>query len=802
MKINRLIDYIYNCLRISTLQASAILPILALITSMSVRAEHRYTLDKEGLTGRENVYTDPIKLFNEIKDLTGTVTIEVAPSVYWLDNPDDPEIRIPKKGEGIPFAIELNCDTLNIIGLAENPEDVVFAVNRGQTQGAVGNFTIFKFRGKQLSTENITYGNYCNLDLEYPRDPSQNRAKRKDAIVQAQIGICEGTEKLVAHNCRFLSRLNLCPFIGARRTLFNGCYFECTDDALSGSAVYHKCGFTFFSSKPFYGTDKTGAIFLDCDILSKCNGPQYFTKVPGMITAIDTRFTSDAPIDIRWTRDTSDVRCFQQNITLNDEPVIIDDTRRGLSTILDDSPLLDAYKFEYDGKSYYNLSNLLNGNDGWDPMLMDSITKAAETEYGNHLRGLPVALRITAEDRELEAYGDTLILTTTPLLWGGFPTGEERKIEFVSNNPTPKGALKTLSAGLPSGLRASYTVRMKPFLKAAPEIIGRPKVFFDKKDGVYRVNYKLTGDGDDSSHITWGRAYKDGRTEAVKKGQGESGRTYRPTAADKGYHIAALIYPGYTDTKYGNKYVSNYTKVGGKNISEIVESYMATDFSDVPVIQRKPGKKGLWIFDTNKPKDTYHVDWEAADEAGWYYGKGFDASTGEGLVQTVRGARLSYVPQRDGCKRMEVTVIAEPAKSGGQGFGSATKQYMDVCVKFDPETLTGYALRMERTSDHDRAVVFSLIKYENGETSEISRQMVSDCYRNPCTIKISADNDMLYATASTEAPATRKCCDQVADKVDLNASIEASDRTGFCIQHTGTTGPSSTLIRNVELNWE
>lgn len=768
-----------------------------------VAAQHRFILDRENLTGNADAYTDAIKLFEDIKDLKGSVTIEVAPSVYWLDNPDDPEIRTPKKGEGTPFAIEINCDTLNIIGLAEKPEDVVFAVNRGQTQGAVGNFTMFKFRGKQLNTENITYGNYCNLDLEYPRDPSQNRPKRKDAIVQAQIGICEGTDKLTAKNCRFLSRLNLCPFIGARRTLYDNCYFECTDDALSGSAIYHKCGFTFFSSKPFYSTDKTGAIFLDCDIHSKCNGPQYFTKAPGMVTAIDTRFTSDSPVDLRWTRDASDTRCFQQNITLNGQPVIIDDSRRELSTILDDSPLLDAYKFEYDGKSYYNFSNLLNGIDGWDPMQSDAITIKAEEEYGQPLRGLPVAIMMNADNRELEAHGDTLIVKCTPLLWGGDPAGESYTLDYISDNPYPKGALKTMYTRLPSGLSAVHTVKIKPFLKDAPRLIGKPKVKFDKKEGVYRLEYKLSDEGIDNSYINWGRAYDDKRTEAVRKGRGADASVYRPTPADAGHYIAAYVLPEYSDSKQGDPMVSNYVKVDKRQIEGgPIETGLSTDFSDVPVVKRKSGKTGLWIFDTYKPKDTAHVDWDATDETGWYYGEGFDASTGTGLVQTARGARLSYTPQRDGCEKMDVTLIVEPAKSGGQGFGSATKQYMDVCVKFDTETLTGYALRIERTADHDRAVSFSLIRYYNGETMEISDKTVSNCFRNPCTISISADDGKLTANAFTDAPPAKKCCDEVKESVILSADIKPSDLTGFCIQHTGTTGPSSTLIREVELNWQ
>ena len=192
------------------------------------------------------------------------LTIKIAPGVYWLDDPDDPEVRRPEAGEGTPYAMKLKMNHLRLTGLSDNPEDVVLACNRGQTQGAVGNFTMLHITGDDIQVENLTFGNYCNVDLEYPRNPSLNRKKRADAIVQAQLVICDG-DRYVARNCRFISRLNLCPFAGAKRILFDRCYFECTDDALCGTGVYLGCGFTFFSGKPFYNTYAQGACFLDCN---------------------------------------------------------------------------------------------------------------------------------------------------------------------------------------------------------------------------------------------------------------------------------------------------------------------------------------------------------------------------------------------------------------------------------------------------------------------------------------------------------------------------------------------------------
>lgn len=761
-------------------------------------------LDREGCFKCPDAVMDPMEAFRRINETGSKATLLVAPSVYWLDDPDDEAIRSEKGGT--PFAIRLNCDTLSIIGLADNPEDVVFAVNRGQTQGAIGNFTMFHFNGKSLETKNITFGNYCNVDLNYPRNRNLNRAKRKDAIVQAQIGICEGTDRLFAQNCRFISRLNLCPFVGARRSLYDDCYFECTDDALSGSAVYLDCRFTFFSSKPFYSTAETGAVFLNCDITCLGKGVQYFTKVPGQVTAIDTRFHSKYPIEVKWTRDASDIVCRQENISLNGLPYVIDADRLSLGVSLDNTPLRKAYKVDYNGKSFYNLPNLLNGDDGWDPKGMNGVIAAIEDETDERLTGLPVALRIKVETATPFRNGDQALVRSTPLLWGGFPSGPEDEFSFIAQNTKPIEKKVVIPVSTPEGLMAQQTVIIEPNLREAPKFKKKPSIKYNEENNRLHVDYTLAGKGDDDSRITWSRVlYEDGkpRVLAVKDEDASAGKEYTPKAGDLGYEVMAVVFPKFKDSKYGPMENSPlYSVFDTSLVNEIPESSLSTDFHDIPIVNREPGIPGLWSFDVFKPADTAHVDWEAVDGPGWYFGKGFDASTGVGLVQNAKGARMSYVPARDVCRDMTVSLIAEPAKSGGQGFGSATTQYMDICVKFDPVSLDGYALRIERTPDHDRAVRFSLVKYENGRTSVISNEVISDCYRTPCHISVGIKDGVLRASAYTDAPdSDRKYSSDVENHVELSVPVEITPLTGFCIQHTGSWGPSSTLLRDITLQW-
>lgn len=762
-------------------------------------------LDAEGIYDSPLAYKDAKEVFCKINEIGKDVRLLIAPSVYWVDDPDDPEVRTDK--EGTPFAIKLKCDHFKMIGLTDNPENVVFAANRGQTQGAVGNFTLFEFTGNSLETENITFGNYCNIDLNYKRNPDLNRQRRKDAIVQAQIGICKSTDKLYAKNCQFLSRLNLCPFVGARRSLYENCYFESTDDALSGSAVYLDCQFLFCSSKPFYSTSETGAVFLNCDIKSLCKGEQFFTKVPGAVTVIDTRFSGSDDLKIGWTRDASDAKCYQHNVSLNGHPYTIDAQRPDIWVSLHGKTLMDAYIVECNGSRFYNLPNLLNGNDGWDPKDMNGKVAEAEKTLGRKLKGIPVAMRMKIDKSILRAQNDTATIESTPMLWGSYPADSSQKEVFISDNTLPIEKKFVVKTSLPSGLTGSQTITMKPFLKKAPEFKKKPKLEYDNKYRRFTVNYQLKGKGIDDCMIYWTRlVQEESSTRAImvkKETCLKGGNHYTPVMGDYGSMIIAVVIPKYQDTKAGDMLISNAIEINDiEMIKEMPESNLFTDFTDVPITGNNIGHASAWNFDVYKPLDTSHVtNWKAVDGPGWYYGKGFDASVSEGLVQKVKGARMSYVPTRDVCDNMSADIVVEPAKSGGQGFGSATAQYMDICLKFDPISLDGYALRIERTPDYDKAVRFSIVKYDKGMTGVVNKGVISNCYRTACSIHTEIKDGIMTATAYTTA-AKQDTMEGVVEKVNISSPVEQSGLTGFCIQHTGSAGASSTLIKELKLHWD
>jgi hypothetical protein len=197
--------------------------------------EHHLLLD--GSLTHDEAQAQPF-VFNDFREavahLSDTTTLYIRPWVYWVDNPDEPEVVKGENGRE-PFGIVIRAKKLDFIGLAERPEDVVLAAQRGQTQGAIGNFTMFDMHVDELRVENMTLGNYCNVDLDYPRRPELSRKKRNNAITQAHVGYVHG-RSLHAKKVRFISRLNLNPLNGARESVYDSCIYSCRVSIISSNS--------------------------------------------------------------------------------------------------------------------------------------------------------------------------------------------------------------------------------------------------------------------------------------------------------------------------------------------------------------------------------------------------------------------------------------------------------------------------------------------------------------------------------------------------------------------------------------
>lgn len=782
------------------------------------------------------VYNDITKALSADALKNGTadkpMTVYVAPYVYWIDDPAATDTVQKTEGYSVPYGMVVNSDYLTIKGLTGNPDNVVLAGNRGQSHASNGNYTMFRFNcSGALTVKNITIGNYCSVDLDYPLMSELNQAKRTETITQAQLADVSG-DKMFADNCNFISRLNLDPINGASRSLYNNCHFESTDDALNANAVYVGCDFDFYGNRPLYSSYGTGSTFLGCTFNCKilnveAEPTQFFTKEGGTITAVDCVYNSNlsVPISIGWTKTPStSLKCYQSNIIHNGQSITIGGEGAKETVDMTGKSVLDAYKVVSGGKTYYNTYNLLKGSDDWDPLGVKDVIKAAGQDT------VATQLSITSDVTEIESGKETASIGGTVNYFYGtndttqkitYSVSDEDKayvkltdngdgtckVEGTNNDDAARKVI--INASTESGLEAAVGITVKPSKIEAPAFTKAPVITNDGQ-GSLKVDYSLDlGSREDMSAISWYRCTdaEGSNPILVAVTRNDSPEyTYKLTAGDVGYYIMAKVESKNIRSDYGTPVNTVYDKAIG--VKDVRSKNFATDFSNFPNVKQSEIKAGFWTVDYNRPADTESFgSWQGADtEEPWKYGTTGNGCVGAGLYEGTQGARLMYTPVEGTYGDMSLKLVVDPAKTAGQGFGSAG-QYMDVLLKFDTSTLTGYGLRIIRTRDSSNAVTFVLVKYDNGTVTEISDKVIASCYATGCTISLKAEGNKL--TAHVETP-TEQLADQAAKGyphvVDLTADIEANSFGGVAIQHAGTLGAggwqNTTMLHNLDITWE
>ena len=486
--------------------------------------------------------------------------------------------------------------------------------------------------------------------------------------------------------------------------------------------------------------------------------------------------------------------------------------------------VLDAYKVVSGGKTYYNTYNLLKGSDDWDPLGVRDVIKAAGQDT------VATQLSITSDVTEIESGKETASIGGTVNYFYGtndttqkitYSVSDEDKayvkltdngdgtckVEGTNNDDAARKVI--INASTESGLEAAVGITVKPSKIEAPAFTKAPVITNDGQ-GSLKVDYSLDlGSREDMSAISWYRCTdaEGSNPILVAVTRNDSPEyTYKLTAGDIGYYIMAKVESKNIRSDYGTPVNIVYDKAIG--VKDVRSKNFATDFSNFPNVKQSEIKAGFWTVDYNRPADTESFGkWQGADtEEPWVYGVTGNGCVGAGLYQGTQGSRLMYTPVEGTYGDMSLKLVVDPAKTAGQGFGSAG-QYMDVLLKFDTSTLTGYGLRIIRTRDSSNAVTFVLVKYDNGTVTEISDEVIASCYATGCTISLKVEGNKL--TAHVETP-TEQLADQAAKGyphvVDLTADIAANSFGGVAIQHTGTTGAggwqNTTMLHNLDITWE
>lgn len=814
----------------------ALCPVLAGAQSINYKGEtvelgpKTFLLDSKAQES-EYVFNDFHKAIAKAVDGTAAepMRIYIAPGVYWIDDPDDPEVRRNPDGS-TPIGMTVRCNALQLLGLSDDPRDVVLGSARGQTQGSIGNFTMFEFFGDDLVFKDLTMGNYCNIDLEYPLDPSLNRPKRRSAITQAQLAFCHG-DRVYAENVRFVSRLNLCPLEGAKRILFVGCHFESTDDSLNKAGVYLGCDFDFWGRQPFGSVSPWGSVFLDCRF-NVCHEEdvQAISKSVGRHSLVDCDFVAGRPLYLAWTfRPEQWLRCYQYNITLDSHSAFVGAAKPYNTVCLDQLSQLGAYRLiDKDGSVLYNTFNLLRGEDDWDPQGLRPTVEALSERDGRDYANIPTCLDLGMRTATIQTGEKALEINAHSYRNGGYLLDNQTvrwKVQpgfekYVALSSTEGGTISVKSlnsddearsfdliAYTDSGLEAAVALTVYPDFVPAPAFTSAPVLSLE--NGVYTLDYTLDLQGRlDLSEITWCRSLKRSGEDAIPVKVSRNSnvlRSYTLSEADKGYYIVAKIAPRHLRCEKGEEVtVVSRRKVSASDIS-VTSDILSTDFSDFPCQTQTRILEGFWTVDAYKPSDTCDYSWTTDNsQPSWCWGSGINGAKGFGIQQLQQGARLLYTPLKGKYGDMRVHWQVDPAKDGGQGFASARQQYLDLYIKFDTRTLSGYALRVIRTTKYANAVDVLLVKYDNGQISPISESVTVDCFLTGCELEVWTEGGLLKAHVEGPMGRPELASDpNVKRSADLSAPIVENGFGGLGLQHTSTVGTESRiLVHSVLAEWK
>ena len=823
-----------------------------------------YRLDKAKLAG--NPYA-----FNNLKDAkvalkNGTAAkpmmLLTAPGVYWVDDPDNPAIR-GTQNDGV-LGMTIACNNLYFYGLNSKWQHVVFAVNRGQTQGSAGNFTMFQIQGTGLKSENVTFGNYCNVDLKFPLLPSLGRPRRADAIAQAQLFSYNGGDG-VAINSAFVSRLNLLPFA---RTYLN-CHIESSGHA-GGQSTYVGCTLELYGSN-FSG----GRAYLNCDITFKPGagalqgrGPHRFGFIDGTGAggvAVDTRLhrsqeliDRNIAVELSWDRvpQAPTTRGYQHNVTMDGKPYVIQEAATPGATVMiaEGSDLLKAFKVTHNGQTYYNVPNI----SGTDPFGYSAAIKAAAKAAGkdeNYYLSIPTSAALRPTGAQAPAgrggfgggggattirSGQTTANLTASVAPAAYASGAALgKWQFKSSNPgmvelTPGANGSVTVAGKNTGaapvdviivarnelgLEACARVKVEPAFVEPPTFARAPAIT-PPADGRVTLGYALNLGSNlrtDESLITWFRCTDAQGANPLKVAVSRRSKpeiAYTLSEGDVGSYLMATIQPKHSVSEAGP--VQTFYSRSAVAKGDVKIFAIDTDFQNVPVDAQPKILPGTWTLDGATAPETgrNNTPGFAVTPSSWTYGPGQAGSIDyHGIYQTARGARLFYTPA--GEKHGDMTVRAKfaPNKSTGQGFGSATNQFLDVYIKYDLATRSGYGMRIQRlTAEEIDAIgykgagavagcAFFVVKYENGVATPVSKKIMSSAFVTECTVELTVKNGRLLASASSTDETRSGDAFDYPREVQFDVPVESNSYGGTGTHFTGTVGVNAVMVTGWRTSW-
>lgn len=366
---------------------------------------------------------------------------------------------------------------------------------------------------------------------------------------------------------------------------------------------------------------------------------------------------------------------------------------------------------------------------------------------------------------------------------------KDSTLTVTGSNATDHVLKAYIQAETTTGILAVLYIEVLPKVLPAPVFVSKPSII-EPRNGIVKVSYAIASQ-QDQSDISWYRSERaDGRDPvlvAVSR-MNDPLKDYLLNSGDIGYYLIAKVSPRYHSSAIGTAEMVISRKINAK---DILTTAIVTDFKNLPAQKSDSLREGFWTVDAHRPVDlSDKFPWEPAISEIWTYGTGSGGTFGKyGLITTGRGARILY-SQPGKYEDMSLSLDLSPHKESGQGFGSATGQYVDVYIKFNPATLTGYGLRIERTSDLAKEVKLSLMKFDNGVGAAIADPVNSSLFLPGCKLKLIVKGKVFTALLS------KTNINHVGNKTETSLTCAIANNTygGFGVQHTGTVSTGNRLM--------
>ncbi|WP_457421664.1 hypothetical protein [Roseateles sp. P5_E7] len=771
---------------------------------------------------RRNAFT--FRTLQELKaaNIANDTTVNFTPGVYWTDDYKDPNNANTPAHPGL-VGISFTQSGLTFKGLTSNADDVRIAGNRGHSVGSNGNWNVIGI-GTRFSAYHLSFGNYASVDLVFPRDPSQNLRRRGDARVQAQTITSAGgpLDRLHFENVRFVSFLNLIA-VGPVRAYFKDSYFQLTDDAIAGGTlnVFENCTFDFHGSHPSWGGSSTMAVFLNSTFNFLNDSPVFwFSKSGGSWALIDNVFKGPKE-EIRWENiQRPDVKHYVHNNRYADGTPVVFDPRHPQVTQALSAEALKIFKV---GEAY-NVHNLLKGSDGWDPSSQqarhDSAFKMTMAAGASSLQSNDPAneVAITPTFTPANAFAfDAIRFDHDKSLFTLLPNSGDGKLHLRAKlNATGRIIDTVVKATAPNGLVAQVTLHVQPAAVNPPVVMGTPAIALSP--GLARLELAYDHPAfTDASTVTWYRGSAPGQkaVQVAVTMRNVPYRNYALSAGDVGHYLTAVVLPRYEFSAAASSAIEVASPRAVTAADVPRPHVIATDFANISWAGHALNQPDVWYADTIKPGDVVPA-WVPSTAAPWAHvvGDRDGAVVVPGLATATQGARLLYQPQgvfSDMALALELT----PEKVAGQGFGSATDQYLEVYIKWDPATRTGYALRFQRLSSDPlnggqpipssgNSVRVSMLEYVNGTAVVLPGAYVeSSVFMPGAKLVFRLVGKVLSADVTTRSPQTSTQAGYgLPHELHFSATLPRVTSTvgGFGVQFTGTASAGNrTLLEKVEV---